>query len=123
MTIEQETLAPAGSDRKLLRSPVLNQFHLNAYALLNLPFGATADEAIWKSEEMLTLARGEVSPPEINALSWLPAAQEQELRLAVQVLEEPLRRIAEQFFWFDFEGDPNGQNLKDAICDLDGTKL
>ena len=81
---------------------MLGQLRLNPFRVLRLPVTAEVDEAIWKAEEALTLARAGLSLAEPDILPWLPAPDDQEIRQAVQWIEEPLRRIIEQMFWFDF---------------------
>jgi hypothetical protein len=114
--------APAVSP-KVARSPLLNQLRQNPFRVLRLPVDAGVDEAIWRSEEALTLLRGGLPLNEPDPFPWLPAPDEDEIRQSVQCMEEPLRRALEQLLWFDFKSDPDGELLQRAMAGLDAGAL
>jgi hypothetical protein len=104
-------------------SPVLERFQLNPFRVLRLSIDATTDEAIWRSEEALTLARASLQLSEPDVLPWMPAPDEHETRQAAQWLEEPLRRMLEQVFWFDFQAGPGARELEEALAQRDTSSL
>lgn len=104
--------------RGLSRSPILNEIRMNLFRVLRLPLTAGADDAIWKSEELLTLLRAGVADAEPDALPWLPPPGETEIRQAVQAAEEPLRRLIARLSWFDFDADPAGDLLRRTLAGL-----
>ena len=93
------------------RSPVLNQFRLNPFRVLRVATTVGVDEAIWKAEEALTRLRAGLPAVEPDSLPWLPPPDEQETRQAVQRIEEPLRRLTDQLFWFDLTVGPDADRL------------
>ncbi|MEP7120878.1 MAG: hypothetical protein ABJE95_08215 [Byssovorax sp.] len=105
--------APAGLD--VTRSPGLAAFRLNAFRVLRLKASAASNEAVWKSEKILARRRAGLDDPEPEVIGWLPLPDEIDLREAAQRMEEPLRRLRDQLLWFDFEGDPRGSELKQAL--------
>src|SRR5436305_4201943 len=108
----------ATTDSVSSRSPILNEVRLNPFRVLRLPVGAGVDEAIWKSEEALTLLRAGVADPDPELLPWLPPPGEPEIRQAVQAAEEPLRRLLARLSWFDFDNDPDAAPLWQALASL-----
>jgi hypothetical protein len=100
------------------RSPALGQFRANPFRVLRVPTDLGADQAIWKAEETLTRLRAGLPPADPDLLPWLPEPDETETRQAVQRIEEPLRRLTEQVFWFDLERDPDGDLLRRALATL-----
>lgn len=98
-----------------VRSPVLNYIRLNPFRVLDVPNDITAEEAVWKSEELLTLNRAGLPRHGELALPWLTDADDFELHQAVQTIEEPLRRIVSQLFWFDRENDIAAANLNSVL--------
>jgi hypothetical protein len=93
----------------------LNQFRLNPFRVLRLPVGAPLNQALWQGEKMLSLARLNLPPQEPDLLPWLPVNNEMEIKQSVQRMEEPLQRVVEQLFWFDFKSDPMGDFLLDRL--------
>jgi hypothetical protein len=118
--------APAGEarldSRKLQGSPCLSRLRLNPFRVLRLPVETGVDEAIWRAEEALTLDRAGLSLAVPDVLPWLAPPDDQEIRQAVQCIEEPLRRLLEQLCWFDFRDDPAANLLQEALAraDVDG---
>jgi hypothetical protein len=105
------------------RSPTVAEFRLNPFRVLGLPADAGADEAVWRSEERLTLLRAGLPSPEADALPWLPPPGEAEIRQAVQAAEEPLRRLLARLSWFDFEADGGGEVLRRLLASLDPAEI
>ncbi len=56
---------------------------------------------------------------EPDLLPWMPEPDEPEIRQAVQRIEEPLRRLTDELFWFWPEHDPDGDVLRRALVSLD----
>jgi hypothetical protein len=108
----------SAANRDSNRSPILNEVRLNPFRVLRLPVRAGVDDAIWKAEEALTLLRAGVADAEPDPLPWLPPPGEPEIRQAVQAAEEPLRRLLSRLSWFDFEADPAGALLRQALASL-----
>lgn len=105
------------------RSPGLAAFRLNAFRVLRLKVSAAANEAVWKSEKILSRRRAGLDDPEPEIIGWLPLPDEIDLREAAQRIEEPLRRLRDQLLWFDFDGDPRGSALQKALADADTDAL
>jgi hypothetical protein len=105
------------------RSPVLAQFRTNSLRVLRLQPGVGVDQAIWQAEAALTRLRAGLPSPEPDLLSWLPEPEEPEIRQAVQRIEEPLQRLADELLWFDLERDPDGDLLRRALAELDPALL
>jgi hypothetical protein len=105
------------------RSPALGQFRANPFRVLRVPTDLGVDQAIWKAEETLTRLRAGLPPADPDLLPWLPEPDEPETRQAVQRIEEPLRRLTEQVFWFDPGRDPDGDLLRRALATLDPALL
>jgi hypothetical protein len=105
------------------RSPVLAQFRTNCLRVLRLPPNVSVDQAIWQAEAALTRLRAGLPSPEPDLLPWMPEPDEPEIRQAVQRIEEPLQRLADELFWFDLERDPDGDLLRRALAELDPVLL
>jgi hypothetical protein len=105
------------------RSPVLTQLRLNPFRVLRLPVSAGVDEAIWRAEELLTRMRAGLTDAAPDPIPWLAEPDEHEVRQAVQRVEEPLRRLADELFWFDIESDPHGELLQKAVSELSAADL
>lgn len=109
--------------RELLRSVGLNQFRKSPFRLLRLPATATAKQAVWQCDKALARARVGMTLPDPDRVPWLPPGDEVELQEAAQTMESPLARLVEQLLWFDFENDPYGPQLDQALANADGTQL
>ena len=81
------------------------------------------DEAIWKAEEALTLLRAGLPRAESDLLPWMSDPDEPETRQAVQRIEEPLRRLTDELFWFDLDRDADGDLLRRALVTLEPAVL
>ncbi|MEO1262699.1 MAG: hypothetical protein AAFZ15_28085 [Bacteroidota bacterium] len=106
-----------------VKSKGLHQFRLNPFNALQLKVSAKPEDAVWQGEKLLSLARLGVQQGEGQLLSWMPVVDETEISKAMQVIEEPLQRLLEQLFWFDFEGDPDGALLWEGLAKKNGEKL
>jgi hypothetical protein len=113
----------AEADVDVARSPGLAAFRLNAFRVLRLKVSAAANEAVWKSEKILSRRRAGLDDPDPEIIGWLPLPDEIDLREAAQRIEEPLRRLRDQLLWFDFDGDPRGSELRKALTDADTNAL
>jgi hypothetical protein len=102
---------------------VLGQFRTNPLRVLRIQPDVSVDQAIWQAEAALTRLRAGLPLPELDLLRWLPEPDEPEIRQAVQRIEEPLHRIADELFWFDPGHDPDGDLLRRALAELDPTLL
>jgi hypothetical protein len=109
--------------RPMLNSIGLEQFRLNPFRVLRLPVTATSKQSLWQAEKVLALARLNLPPQEPDPLPWLPGNNEMEIRQAVQKMEEPLQRIADQLLWFDFTLDPQSGLLQEGLMQVDKQKL
>jgi hypothetical protein len=116
---EMNTISPPKAFSQANRSPVLSQFRTNPFRVLRVPLDVRVDEAVWKSEEALTRLRAGLGLTDGDLIPWLPEPAEPEIRQAVQRIEEPLRRLADQLFWFDLARDPDGDILGQALATLD----
>jgi hypothetical protein len=105
------------------RSPVLSQFRTNPFRVLRVPPDIGAQEAVWKSEEALSRIRAGLALSDGELIPWLPDPEEPEIRHAVQRIEEPLRRLTDQLFWFDPEHDGDGTRLRRALRSLEADLL
>ena len=105
------------------RSSVLGEFRSNPFRVLRVPIDVGVDQAIWKAEEVLTRLRAGLPAADADLLPWLPEPDETETRQAVQRVEEPLRRLTDQMFWFDPERDPDGDLLRQGLISLEPTPL
>lgn len=101
----------------------LNHFRLNPFQILRLSISASAKEAVWQEEKMLSLLRLGLPLKEKAPIPWLSIVNEMEIQQAVQKIEEPLERLVEQLFWFDFEADTSGGLLREALATADADKL
>lgn len=111
------TAAPVNAElQSWLRSPVLNQFRLNPFRVLHIPLDIPTEEAIWKAQDLAALRRAGIESPDAETLPWLTPADEYELNQVVQAIEEPLRRLKEQFFWFDFQHDSAAEQLQAILA-------
>lgn len=108
------TQSQAGSTRQL-RSPVLNNLRLNPFRILDVPNDVTSEEAVWKSEELLTLKRAGLPRHGDLLLPWLSDADDFEVHQAVQTIEEPLRRLVSQLFWFDLDNDASAEAFRTVL--------
>jgi hypothetical protein len=97
-----------------LSSPALRWFETNPFRVLRLAADASASDAAFQAERVLTLMRADLPPAEEDVLPWLPPANVYEAQQAAQTVEEPLARLTEQMLWFDFARDPNA----DLLCSL-----
>jgi hypothetical protein len=113
--------APTGAFRRADRSLVIGQLRANPFRVLRLGLDIGVDSAIWKAEEALTRLRAGLSLDEPDLLPWLPEPDEPEIRQAIQRIEEPLRRLADELAWFDPDADPDGDLLRRALVALDPT--
>ncbi len=120
-----ETIAPVNQSGPGLatRSPVLQQFRTNPFRVLRVSPSIAVDQAIWKAEEALTLLRAGLPRSEPDLLPWLPEPDEPETRQAVQRIEEPLRRLTDELFWFDLDRDADGDLLRRALVELEPAVL
>lgn len=105
------------------RSPGLDFFRVNPFRTLRIPIRIPAQEALWKSEKALSRLRAGLDPPEPDLVPWLAPPDEFDIREGAQKMEEPLRRLREQLLWFDFEQDPHGQLLQEALSEQEGVLL
>src|SRR5262245_9947290 len=105
------------------RSPGLDHFRLNVFRLLRLPLGISREEALWKAEKSMTLARAGLPHPEPDPLTWLAPADNIELGQAAQSIEEPIKRLIDQLSWFDFPDDREGSRLSRALAASDAAGL
>lgn len=119
MTIVESRPVPS----ELLRSVAVTHFRKNPFRLLRLPVHVKAQEAVWAAGKLATMRRAGLAPPERDLLPWLPDADEVDAHEALQRLEEPLRRLVDQLFWFDLEGDHDGAALMRALIAGDGGEL
>jgi len=101
------------------RSQVLSQFRTNPFRVLRVRPDVGVDEAIWKSEEALTRLRAGLHLPDGELLPWMDEPDEPEIRQAVQRIEEPLRRLTDQMFWFDPARDSDGELLRHVLAAFD----
>jgi hypothetical protein len=108
-----------GSHYSIGNSPGLNQFRMNPFRVLRLPVTATSKQSLWQAEKITSLARLNLPPREPDLIPWLPGNNEMDVKQAAQKLEEPLQRILEQLFWFDFARDPKGELLCEGILQMD----
>jgi hypothetical protein len=93
----------------------INQFRLNPFRILRIPVSISLQEALWQAEKILAFARMNLSAQEPEPISWITQQTELEVKQSVQKIEEPLIRLVEQLFWFDFETDSQGTLLKEAL--------
>lgn len=105
------------------RSPGLDFFRVNPFRTLRVPIRIPAQEALWKSEKALSRLRAGLEPPEPDLVPWLAPPDEFDIREGAQKMEEPLRRLREQLLWFDFEQDPHGKLLEEALSEQQGILL
>ncbi|MEO1262700.1 MAG: hypothetical protein AAFZ15_28090 [Bacteroidota bacterium] len=101
----------------------LNQFRLNPFHVLQVPVSTITAEAIWEGEKLSSLARLGVGREKNQVIPWFALADELEINNVMQTIEEPLHRLLEQLFWFDFENDPEGDLLQEGLSNEDGKKL
>jgi hypothetical protein len=116
---EKSTIHPPAAFPQANRSPVLSQFRTNPFRVLRARLDVGVDEAVWKSEEALTRLRAGLGLADGELIPWLAEPDEPEIRQAVQRIEEPLRRLTDQLFWFDTARDPEGELLGQALATLD----
>jgi hypothetical protein len=112
------TRPPAGFPQAN-RSQVLSQFRTNPFRVLRVRPDVGVDEAIWRSEEALTRLRAGLCLPDGEMIPWMAEPDEPEIRQAVQRIEEPLRRLTDQVFWFDPDNDSDGETLRRVLATLD----
>ena len=120
---ETTVVHPPGRFAQASRSPVLSQFRTNPFRVLRVPPDIGAQEAVWKSEEALSRIRAGLALSDGELIPWLPDPEEPEIRHAVQRIEEPLRRLTDQLFWFDPEHDDDGTRLRRALSSLEADLL
>ncbi len=120
---ETTVVHPPGRFAQASRSPVLSQFRTNPFRVLRVPPDIGAQEAVWKSEEALSRIRAGLALSDGELIPWLPDPEEPEIRHAVQRIEEPLRRLTDQLFWFDPEHDGDGTRLRRALRALEADLL
>src|SRR6185295_19328045 len=84
---------------------------------------ATAKQAVWQCDKALARARVGMSLPDPDLVPWLAPGDEIEIQEATQTMESPLARIVEQLLWFDFDGDPQGTVLQDALANQEPSHL
>jgi hypothetical protein len=124
----ETTAIPTGPGRttglqRASRSPVIGQLRTNPFRVLRLGPDVGVDRAIWKAEEALTRRRAGLPLAEPDLLPWLPEPDEPEIRQAIQRIEEPLRRLADESAWFDPDHDPDGELLRRALATLEPSLL
>ena len=112
------TRPPAGFPQAN-RSQVLSQFRTNPFRVLRVRPDVGVDEAIWRSEEALTRLRAGLGLPDGEMIPWMAEPDEPEIRQAVQRIEEPLRRLTDQVFWFDPDNDSDGETLRRVLATVD----
>jgi hypothetical protein len=117
------TQSLTGQAQFVVSTAGVNHFRLNPFQILRLPISASAKQAVWQEEKMLSLLRLGLPLKEKAPIPWLPIANEMDIQQAVQKIEEPLERLVEQLFWFDFEADTRGALLKEALATADADKL
>jgi hypothetical protein len=78
---------------------------------------------MWQAGKVLSLARLNLPLQDPDPIPWLPGNNEIEVKKAAQKLEEPLQRVVEQLFWFDFECDPKREFLYEGLLQMDPQKL
>jgi len=105
------------------RSPGLDFFRVNPFRTLRIPLRIPAQEALWKSEKALSRLRAGLDPPEPDLVPWLAPPDEFDIREGAQKMEEPLRRLREQLLWFDFDQDPHGKLLEQALAEQQASQL
>ena len=108
-SIATETTVTRRPSSRANRSPVLSHFRTNPFRVLRVPPDVGVDEAIWRSEEALARSRAGLGLPDGEMIPWLVDPDEPEIRQAVQRIEEPLRRLTDQVFWFDPDHDSDGE--------------
>ena len=113
------TMRPPGRLQQAGRSQVLSQFRTNPFRVLRARPDVGVEAAVWKSEEALTRLRAGVAFSDGELIPWISEPDEPEIRQAVQRIEEPLRRLTDQLFWFDPEHDCDGELLREALGELD----
>src|SRR5262249_48078076 len=106
-----------------LLSPMLRSFEVNPFRALRLKVNVTTTDAAFQAERVLTLARAGLEPDEPDVLPWLPKVEIYEVQQAAQIVEEPLARLVEQFFWFDLVRDPQATKIQSLLTDFNGTEL
>lgn len=100
-------------------SPGLELFRTNAFGVLRIPIRTPTREAVWRGEKLLARVRAGAPLPTVETISWLAGVDELEIQQAIQRVEEPLPRLVAQSLWFDFEDDPVGEALQDALSTAD----
>jgi len=106
-----------------VRSPGLDQFRKNPFRALRLAQSATPQQALWQGEKILARVRSGAAIADPDLIPWLAPATELEIMDAMQTIESPLARLVEQMLWFDFDGDPRGAELRDALAAQDAARL
>jgi hypothetical protein len=119
VAFEMNAICPPARVPQAGRSQVLGQFRTNPFRVLRVRPDVGVDEAVWKSEEALTRLRAGVALSDGELVPWISEPDEPEIRQAVQRIEEPLRRLTDQLFWFDPEHDCDGELLRQALRELD----
>jgi hypothetical protein len=122
-TAEAMVTSPADGVRRADRSLMIGQLRANPFRALRLGPDVSVDRAIWRAEEVLSRLRAGVALDEPDLLPWLPEPDEPEIRQAIQRIEEPLRRLADELAWFDPDADPDGDLLRRALATLEPTLL
>jgi hypothetical protein len=117
------TTDPVGLVRRAERSLVIGQLRANPFRVLRLGPDAAVDQALWRAEEVLVRLRAGVALDEPDLLPWLREPDEPEVRQAIQRIEEPLRRLADELAWFDPDADPDGELLRRAVATLEPAAL
>jgi hypothetical protein len=116
---DTKVMRPPAGFPQANRSQVLSQFRTNPFRVLRVRPDVGVDEAIWRSEEALTRLRAGLGLPDGELIPWMAEPDEPEIRQAVQRIEEPLRRLTDQVFWFDLDQDPDGELLRQVLAALD----
>jgi hypothetical protein len=114
---------PALQSVAMTRSPALRGFELNPFRALRLPVNASSNDAAFRADSALTLARLGLPPEEEDPLPWLPGVTIYELQRTAQTVEEPLVRLKQQLLWFDFVRDERAAVLASALRDPRGPAL
>lgn len=103
-------------DESATRSPGLDHFRKNPFRALRLPQSATVQQALWQGEKILARVRSGGPIPDPDPVPWLAPATELEIMDALQTVETPLAHLVEQLLWFDFDNDPRGPELREALA-------
>ncbi|MBV8236160.1 MAG: hypothetical protein JO075_10720, partial [Acidimicrobiia bacterium] len=96
-------------------SPTIDQFCRNPFRVLRLPLNCTTEEVVWAAEALSAQTVAGMADAASDPLPWLALPDNVLIWESVSCLEEPLRRLVEEQFWFDFRSDPHGELLCAAL--------